>query len=173
MNIPNIPRKGSIIGGGVGLVLALLLIAVVLPLRSLNSQLDSRIDRANEQLVQLSSLTAEYSNAQTRAPKAQSTRRNPGFTLFSFLEDAASRDGIKDRIEFMRPGENLGEGGVREEIVEMRLSAIRLSKLVPFLHRIENGEETVFVRRLTIRAQSRDPGLLDVDLTAVAARTPA
>jgi general secretion pathway protein M len=171
VTIPNIPRKASLIAGAGGLALALLLFAVILPLRSHTSQLDTRIDQAGKQLVELSSLTAEYQRVQAQTPKSQGMKRAPGFTLFSFLEDAASKDGIKDRIEFMRPGENLGEGGVREEIVEMRFSAIRLSKLVPFLHRIETGSEMVSVRRLTIKAQSKDPGLLDVDLTALALKT--
>jgi general secretion pathway protein M len=165
--IPNIPRKGSVIIGGGCFALVLLLFVVILPLRSYTKHLDGRIDQAKEQLVQLNLLTEEYRRAQAQAPKSRDVQRDQRFTLFSFLEDAASRDGIKDRIEFMRPGENLGEGGVREEIVEMRLSTIRLAKLIPFLHKIETGPEMVTVRRLTIRAQTRDPGLLDVDLTAV------
>ena len=171
MNIKNIPHKENLVIGGTGLALLLLLLAVVLPLRSYTGQLDARIERSERQLAQLSVLTEEYRTAQAQAPRARDVSRAPGFTLFAFLEDAASRDGIKERIEFMRPGENLGEGGVREEVVEMRLSAIRPSRLVPFLHRIETGPEMVTLRRLTIRSQTRDPGLLDVDLTAIATRT--
>lgn len=173
MTIPEIPRKEALIAGGVGLALALLLLAVILPLRSHTAQLDSRIDRTQEQLELLNTLGTEYRAAQAATPRTQRARRGPGFTLFAFLEDAASRDGVKERIEFMRPGEVSGEGGVREESVDMRLSAIRLAQLVPFLHRIENGAEMVGVRRLTIRSQAKDPGLLDVDLTATAYRVDA
>jgi general secretion pathway protein M len=168
VTIPNIPRKETLIAGGVGLALALLLVAVILPLRSHTTQLDSRIARAQEQLAVVSTLAAEYREASASAPKAQGVKRGTGFTLFAFLEEAASRDGVKERIDFMRPGESAGEGGVREEIVEMRLSAIRLAQLVPFLHRIETGGEMVGVRRMTIRSQAKSAGLLDVDLTATA-----
>jgi general secretion pathway protein M len=93
--------------------------------------------------------------------------RKQDFTLFAFLEGLAGRDGIKGQIEFMRPSvKSLGDMH-QEEQVEMRLKAVSLDRLIPYLYHIEAAPEQVLIRRLTIRPQQRDKSQLEVNLVVV------
>ena len=88
----------------------------------------------------------------------------PGFTLFSYLDNLATQNNIKQNMNFLRPSSRQISENVSLEIVDLRLEGVRLGKLMPFLARIESSEYAIFIDRLTIRTRN-EPGLLDVDLT--------
>ncbi|MFP4070972.1 MAG: hypothetical protein ACLFTB_02885 [Desulfovibrionales bacterium] len=170
MNLKEIPRKQRIAAAGTVLVLLVLVFGVVLPLRQYNMRLEQRITQTENALQEILLLEKELAQARAQASKNTArVRDDSNFTLFAYLENAASGQGIKEKIDFMRPSERSSEG-VTQEVVEMRLGSIRLATLVPFLHQVETGTDMAHIQRLAIRSQTRDPGLLDVDLLAVTYR---
>jgi len=89
-------------------------------------------------------------------------RRSRNFTLFSYLERAAGETDVKRHIKYMRPSTSKTAGLYREALVEMKLERITLGKLVEYLYRIENPDDVVSVRRISIRENKKEPGYLDV-----------
>jgi general secretion pathway protein M len=90
-------------------------------------------------------------------------KRLPGFTLFSFLDKLAGETGVKNRISYMKPSSVAGENsGVKLSKVEMKLQGININDLVSYLYGIENSENMVVVRRLSITKAGQGNDLLSV-----------
>jgi len=90
--------------------------------------------------------------------------RPQNFTLFSFLEQAAHRGGMKDHIKYMQPSMSEGAGPFRESMVEMKLDRVTLKQLVAYLHRIESPKDAVRIKRISIKENPSAPGYLDAIL---------
>lgn len=96
------------------------------------------------------------------------SKRTPGFTLFSYLEEAANKADIKERIKYMKPSSSSsGAGPFKESSVEMRLDAITLQELIQYLHLIESPDELVNIKRLSIGQNTKEKGYLDAIVQVV------
>ncbi|MBW1740117.1 MAG: hypothetical protein JRJ42_03160 [Deltaproteobacteria bacterium] len=91
-------------------------------------------------------------------------RRKKGFTLFSFLEAAASEAEVKAHIKYMKPSVSSGTGPYKESMVEMKLEAITLPQLVGYLYRIESPDNLVNIKRISISENKKERGYLDAIL---------
>jgi len=89
------------------------------------------------------------------------SKRQGGFTLFSFLETAAGQANVKNNIKYMKPSESKGSGDYMEVMVEMKLEAITLDQLTEYLYLIENPEQLVFIKRISLTDNKREKGHLD------------
>ncbi|MDY6971165.1 MAG: hypothetical protein SV775_02435 [Thermodesulfobacteriota bacterium] len=89
------------------------------------------------------------------------SRREKGFTLFSFLEQAAGRADVKDSIKYMKPSTSEGKGPYKESMVEIKLEGITLKRLVRFLYRVESTEDVTGIRRISIKENRGGSGYLD------------
>jgi general secretion pathway protein M len=114
-------------------------------------------------LKEIRMLKAEYEAYQKGAEGIQRHlgRREKGFTLFSFLEQAAGRAGVKDHIKYMKPSGSPGDGRIKESMVEMKLDKINLKQLVDYLYLIESPEQVVSIKRLSITDSKGAAGYLD------------
>ena len=83
-------------------------------------------------------------------------RREADFTLFSFLERAAAKAGIKVHVKSMTPASLPGQGELRIGAVEMKLEDIGLQDLVTYLSRIEQPELAITLGRISMRRNTRD-----------------
>ncbi|GAU08033.1 hypothetical protein [Desulfoplanes formicivorans] len=138
----------------------------IVPLREKRDGLEVKIRRSRQYLREIMTLGDQYARQNTaleRMGKA-ALKRPAEFTLFSFVESLAARDGLRKHIVFMRPAQKRISPERTEELVEMRLTGVNLEILVPYLFHIETASEQVRVKRLTIRSRQRDQKLLDVDL---------
>ena len=142
---------------------------LVRPILNKRKRLAISIQRSEEriqEMVRLEQLYQKMRAENTRVEKDLRGRKGD-FTLFAFLEALAGRDGVKSQIEFMRPSvKELGDMH-QEEQVEMRLKAVSLERLIPYLYHIEEAPEQVRIRRLTIRPNQRDQSQLEVTLVVV------
>jgi general secretion pathway protein M len=142
---------------------------LIRPIFRRRAKLAINIQRSEKRLQELVRLEQLYRKMQVENTRVEKNLRNrkQDFTLFAFLEGLAGRDGIKGQIEFMRPSvKSLGDMH-QEEQVEMRLKAVSLDRLIPYLYHIEAAPEQVLIRRLTIRPQQRDKSQLEVNLVVV------
>ena len=142
---------------------------LVRPILDRRKRLAISIQRSEEriqEMVRLEQLYKEMRAENIRVEKDLHGRKGD-FTLFAFLEALAGRDGVKSQIEFMRPSVKQLSDTHQEEQVEMRLKAVSLDRLIPYLYHIEAAPEQVRIRRLTIRPNQRDQSQLEVSLVVV------
>jgi len=116
-----------------------------------------------EEMIRLSSAYHRYREG-AQGIKQILARRERGFTLFSFLENAAGDAGVKAYIKYMKPSFSTTAGPYRESLVEMRLEAITLNQLVNYLYRIESADNVVSIKRISIRENKKKSGMLDAVL---------
>jgi general secretion pathway protein M len=120
-------------------------------------------------LEEIVKLRAEYQAHQKGSQGIQQTvaRRKKGFTLFSFLEEAAGEAEVKARIKYMKPSISSGTGPYKESMVEMKLEAITLQQLVGYLYRIELPDELINIKRISISQNKKAPGYLDAIMQVI------
>ena len=166
--LPLKPRERRfIIAGAVCLAIFIFIQFIVLPLYGKKSRLKSAIQGKERELAEIQLLQKEYGDIRNKAEQAlkQISKRDKGFTLFSFLDRLAGEKGVKDRIAYMRPSSTPKENApYKISLVEMELQAITLPQLVGFLHGIETSENLVAVKRMSIASSGKLAASIDVVL---------
>jgi general secretion pathway protein M len=136
---------------------------VVVPMEDYRSSLDDQIEASTRRLAEVRKYGDAYAQARGSHADFSTTlgKRGQDFTLFAYLETAATRDGAKDRIEFMRPSSRPLNATYQEDQVEMRLAGITLDRLMAYLYHVETAPEAVRVKRLAI--QTNQPKNIVID----------
>jgi hypothetical protein len=121
INLSKLSRREKIIvaAGGCLLALFLLIQLVIAPVFSRTAQMRRAVQSKTLILADMRSLKSEYDGLKSRAKQSEAryTRRDKGFTLFSFLDQLAGQSGIKERVNYMRPSK-----------IEQKNSALKLSR---------------------------------------------
>ncbi|GAB4333961.1 MAG: hypothetical protein Kow0099_05890 [Candidatus Abyssubacteria bacterium] len=157
-------RLATALAGVVALIF--IYVAVISPTLRTREQLKSEIRQARAQLVELRSLKREYEQItrEITTINQKVSRRPSGFTLFSFLDQTANRLNLKNNLTSMKPSRRNIEGGLVEDIVEVRLEGISLENLVAYLYEIERTGVAVAISTLRIQPESRLSGGLNVSM---------
>jgi general secretion pathway protein M len=137
------------------------------PLLSHRRQLARRIEAGQSALTEMLALRREYQMLRQsgRSLQARSVSREPGFSLFSFVENLAGQTGVNAHMAYMKPtAERRAEGQPAVAQVEMKLEGVDLDQLVRYLYGIESSPAGVFVSRLAISTAGQDVGTLDAVL---------
>ena len=153
------------IGGG-ALFLFVLLQFIVFPLTDGRDKLTKRLSSREKAVAEMRVLQERYQTItqQSGSLASQLAQREPGFSLFSFLEQGAADSEVKEQIAYMKPSESLESDQFRQSQVEMKLQAVSLKQLVMFLEHAESPEQLVGIDKITIQDNSKDEGTLDVTL---------
>ena len=164
-------QRQILFGTGIVCVILAIIFWGILPAYEYRAELQDKQQKTRVRLQELEALKAKYEHARASSGNTQAMgEKGPGFTLFSFLEQQATRDGIKEQIAYMRPSSESLSTGVVEDQVQIRLENVRLPRLVAFLKNIEYAPESIFVKRMTIRSPRSNPGQLRSDLVIVTFR---
>lgn len=125
------------------------------------------ITAREKRLADARRVEAEAGQLATRIDRAKQGPAGPvrpeGFTLFSYVEGAATREGVKNHVEFMRPANRELGGGRRESAVDLRLSGLAMPQLLAFLQRVESPAQGVRIRQLILQPSQK--GGLDADMS--------
>ncbi|MDY6904795.1 MAG: type II secretion system protein GspM [Thermodesulfobacteriota bacterium] len=160
------PRERYVLLFGAAAVFVFLMIRlIVFPLAGKQKALARALVEKKLALSEMTALQREYEAIRQQASRASSRfqSRQPGFTLFSFLDTLAGRAGVKGNIVYMKPSTaSAGEAGQELSVVEMKLDAVNLERLVGYLRMIETSPNMVFVKRLSITRQEKTAGGVDV-----------
>lgn len=159
-------RLALMIAGGVIAAFLLVQLAVI-PVVEKHRLLNRQLDAQQRSLQEMIALQAEYLQlkGRTEAARAELSRRRPGFTLFSFLDSLAGQTGLKDRIAYMKPSSTTQEGlPYKISLVETKLQGITMKQLTGYLYRVENSENSVRIRRLSISREGNQQGTIDAVL---------
>ena len=142
---------------------------VVFPMLEDRKRLRRGILAKEAGLREMVRLSGEYAALKQRSQVAENVikRRAPGFTLFSFLEKAAGKAGVKRNIKYMKPSSSKGDGRWAEAMVEMKLDGISLERLMGYLYLIELSKMAVSIKRCAVTENKGQKGALDVVLQVV------
>ena len=155
--------------GGVFVLLFLVMQFVVFPLVDNREQLQKGVAARENGLVEMRELQARYRELHGKADTLfdQLITRDPGFSLFSFLEQSAAKTKVKKNIAYMKPSEVADDGPFKEIFIEMKLQTVTLKQLVGFLKLVESPENIVALKRISIQENKKAKQTLDVVLQVV------
>jgi type II secretory pathway component PulM len=158
-------RERLLIGGAAGmLLLALLWLAVVMPLVAAGDRVSARADAAEQQLSVITRLRREFDEvAQRLSAVEQRIRGESRGNLRTTLESLAASAAVK--VESMEPQGTPENDRYRETKVEVGLAGVSLPQTVKYLHEIESAPQVLSVKSLRIRTRPDKPELLDVTFT--------
>jgi general secretion pathway protein M len=161
------PReKRTLIAGGLAIVALLVYLVVVSPYLAAMENLDRRITKKAEELGEVLALQKEYFRLKEKTNLLEGmVRSTSGFSLLSFLENVATKNGIKKQIAYMKPLTAPANERYRESSVEMKLEGLTLEQLVDYLYQIERSPQPIRIKRLNIVKQKGE-GFLDITLQA-------
>jgi len=160
------PDRRLVLGAALAVALLVAVVQwIVLPVSAYRKSLGRDIASAEQALTRTTDLGEEYKALAAQTRSAGQVAR-PNQTLFALLESLAARGQLRGNIEFIRPSLRQGSGGMRHDVVEMRLNQVGLEQLVAFLESVDTAGRGIVVERLNLRAHDKRP--LDVDLVFTA-----
>lgn len=162
-------EKIAVAIGAAALLVFGLLQFVVFPLVDGRAKLNKRLATRETAVTEMRLLQERFQkiNRKSGALVTSLADREPGFSLFSFLEQSAADSEVKELIAYMKPSEATENEQFKQSQVEMKLQAVSLEKLVRFLEQVESPERLVGVDKITIQDNTKEAGTLDVTLLMV------
>jgi len=156
-------EKHLVLAAGLFLVCLALFHFAVSPLLNARQQTQKAVIQKKEDLMQIRQLQEEYRKLWNQAVDIQNNlqKRSPSFTLFSFIEERATKAGVKQQISSMTPSTSGGAGLLQESRVDLKLEQISLQQLVDFLQQIESTDDVVMIKRISIQGNSKEEATLD------------
>lgn len=167
LNLKKLNRRDKYIVYGVGGLLGLLIIVqfIIRPFFDNRKRLERTLQTRKVELKKMRELQADFTALKGRMQLSQVrvNKRQKGFTLNSFLVQAAGQVGIKDRISSMKPTTTTQKNSnFKVSRVEMKLDAISLEQLTAFLHGVETSPNMVMVKKLSVSKKDKKEGLINV-----------
>src|SRR5665647_567390 len=109
-------EKRMVLAGGLFLLCFALFHFAVSPLLRARDQSQKAVIQKKEDIIKIRQLQEEYRKLQNQAMDIQSRlqKRSPSFTLFSFIEERATKAKVKQQINSMTPSSSEGEGPLQE-----------------------------------------------------------
>ncbi len=169
INLNKLSRREKLVlaGGGCLLLLFLLVQLVIAPVFARNAQRLRAIQAKTAMLGEMRGLRSEFEALKSTSQRAESrfSRRDKGFTLFSFLDQLAGKSGVKERVNYMRPSKTDQKNSpFKLSRVEMKLEAVTLEQLTNYLYGIETSRYYLTISKLSITRRDQKEGLLDAIL---------
>ena len=131
---------------------------ICFPAMDRRERLKSAFQAKIQMLEDMQTLKVEYRGLGERAKqlKAQFSKREKGFTLFSFLDKLAHDVGVKNNIAYMKPSRNVQKNrSIKVSSVEMKIQSIGLSKLADYLYKAETSQNMIIIRRASITKKGK------------------
>lgn len=162
-------EKYLIVLGTLAVVIFLVVQLVVFPFLERKNRLSRGVEARAQGLKEMRMLAADYQmrRQETRDMRRVLSERPQGFTLFSFLERAATDSAVKDNIKYMKPSTAQTTGPYKEVMVEMKLEKITLSQLVNYLYTIESPDGLIGIKRLSINEYRQEAGFMDAVIQVI------
>lgn len=168
MNISQLNHRERLLlaVGGVTVLIILLCFGILAPYFDSLERIDAQIGTRHRQLKEMQQLQTDYRQYLSQRMRGeQQVADNRDFSLLSFLETTAAQFAGRDNLIAMRPQPAMVQNGYKEEIVELKLEKLSLTRLVRLLHAMESNGAPVRIRSLRIKSRFDDRNLLDVTAT--------
>lgn len=168
MRLSSRDRAALYIGVGALLLFAIIRFGVY-PLLDANERLRRGIKVRENWTVEMRGMQMRVKQLTNRSSglHQQLANRPQHFSLFSFLEQQATKNGVKQKIAYMKPAQQKSDDQFTHLQVEMKLQAIGLKQLVSYLEAIESPENVVALKRILIQENSKETDRLDVTIQVI------
>ncbi|MBI3355662.1 MAG: type II secretion system protein M [Nitrospirae bacterium] len=152
-------ERSIVLVGGIVVGLSLLFVLVVDPLMAKLDRLERQAVRKQKDINELAQLTQQYATKLNRLTKAENRMPPPDsqFSLLTFMEEAATKAGVRDWITGMQPQVQSLSQGYQETAVDLRLEGVQLPELLALLVAIDQAPYDLQVRHLQIRPKFDNP----------------
>lgn len=147
------------------IVLFLVLQVIVFPLFEKRSQMRKAIAGKKKTLREMMVMKADYEalKQKSQLSNLRVKKRDPDFTLFSFLDTLAGTAGVKGNISYMKPSTvNQPNSNLKKSLVEMKLQDITVEQMTTLLYGIETSENMVVIKRLSITKKGKEESFISV-----------
>lgn len=165
LNIKLAKREKRIIIIAACIIFALILIFLITSFFKKRDLLKRDITRKEDEFREMTALIAELNSYQKRSEDMASIikRRGKGFTLASYLDNAAKTAGVKASTQ-MLPSSSDVTGAYAESKAAITSEEITPEQLVNLLYNIENKEEFIFINKIVIFDNKKTEGYLDSEI---------
>lgn len=163
----NITQREQRVVAAAGILLFLLLVYLgVDAVVQRYQDLGQRIEIRKQDLTKISHLRDQYLETHRQVEEIRSRLENKqkDFSLLSFIEDLANREGIRENIGSVKPKKLPLNEDYDESSVEIQMDNVTLPKLVDFAYKIENSGHILKVKRVRLKTRYDDRNLLNVTL---------
>lgn len=160
-------ERYSILAASSAIVFFIVLQWVVLPAFDRRERLEKTLRVKEKILQEMIALKSEYQAIRQKSDVSKSylSKREKGFTLFSFLDRLSGNAGIKEHITYMKPSTTIQKDGLHKiSRVEMKLQELTLRQLTTYLHMVETSKNMVKIVRLSISKAGTQAGYINVVL---------
>lgn len=118
--------------------------------------LQRRLSDHEQMLTKVEALAAEQASASEKASQIEKKLREYKHTdLSAFLEQAAERTGIRDRLDAVREKSSSSDGVLDEHVYAVELNRLSLEELSNFLWEVETAGYPLKIRTFKVRARKR------------------
>lgn len=163
-NLSDSERK-TIKWGGIITLILLYMVFLVLPLKDKEETYKRQAEKKLKSAAQVAAMSREYGKLTSRFEKLKSSnsQKNENFTLFSFLDKAASDSGLKGNIKGMKPSIQNKEG-YTESTVAVELEDVQIKPLAEYIHLIESSGQNIMIKKVDIKPRYSNPDKINVNL---------
>ncbi|MBW1912758.1 MAG: type II secretion system protein M [Deltaproteobacteria bacterium] len=147
-------REQSSIIVGLVLVLSFLLIySVYFPMNDRLNRLESSVKIREDDLSELRTIVAQYKRLEKSREDSKGKGQVEDFNLFSVLEKLATKNGLMDKIDYMKPGSLQLDDHREEKWVEAKFSQITLKEFTSYLYDLQSFGKGIYIKRLFTRKE--------------------
>jgi hypothetical protein len=137
-------------------------VGVIEPVIAGRARMEQRIATLAEDIESMRRTATRITELERTLGSAESAAAvPPDFSLFSFVDKAASASVTPGSVAAMNPSRRKVRDGEEESLVEVRLSAVPLPEIVGFLRNIEQATEPIYVRRVEMKRRYDDKTRFD------------
>ena len=84
-----------------------------------------------------------------------------GSSVLTYLDNMSQSIGIRDNIDYIKPGGTVEDKNLIKKIVEIKIDAIVVDDLVKFMNKIENGRDGLLVYSIRLKPFFKDRSKTD------------
>jgi general secretion pathway protein M len=160
------PREKRVLAIAAAAVALLVVYLIVDGIVSSYQELGRKIELKQQDLTKMTRLRDQYAEThrQLEEVRARLDKTQKDFSVLSFIEDLANREGIREKIGSMKPKKIPLNEEFEESSVEIQMDNVSLPKLVDFAYKIENSGHLLKIKRLRIKPRYDDRNQLNVIL---------
>ena len=135
-------------------------------MRSSIQELESRVADRGDTLRRIELLAAENAEAEAEfTALAQQLAQHKGVDVSSFLEKAADKVQIREKLDSVRKTTETDDGIIMESAYAVKLSQVSQPELAKFLAEVEGSDMPMRIRSFKVRLRKRKgESSLDVDM---------
>ncbi|MBW1802760.1 MAG: type II secretion system protein M [Deltaproteobacteria bacterium] len=135
-----------------GIAFFLLLQFLYFPLSEKIGFLESAVKTRENDLAELKKIVAQY-RRHSKDPGDTEKTAAASFNLFSALEKFATKTGLMDKIDYMKPGTMMLDASREENWVEVKMNQIDLEDFTDYLFHLQTEGKGIYIKRLSMRKE--------------------